>query len=296
MRFTSDDERLIATPNGAPDSLPRRKSRLVLVAVIAVFALAAVAAVWYVGQALMAPGGQSTGELPLLVADTSPVKARPDDPGGVEIQNRDKLVYKSFDGAAEEQPVEQLLPAPEEPMQKPVDPGPRAAPLVNETPETIFPKPTQNDAIATLAPAIAEPPVVSKQELPPPSETPKPKGDAASADPVAPREAPKAVEGATVAAPKETVAKASIGVPGGAIWLQLAALRDEAGAKAEWARLSTRHAAALGNLDNRIVRADLGAKGVWFRIQAGPFADRTSADTTCRTLVAEGANCKVVMP
>ncbi len=282
MRSTTEDERLVATPGGDRETPPPRKSRLVMVAVVAVLAIAAVAGAWYVSQALIDPGGQSAGELPLLVADASPVKARPDDPGGAEVANRDKYVYKTFVGKPEEQPVEQLLPAPEEPMAKPVDPGPPTVePLVNAAPETVFPKPTSDGSGETTVVDAAPTQSIKKEPLPPPT---------------APKTVAQAATSATKEATKETVKPTPVAQAAGPLWIQLAALRDEATAKAEWQRLATRHAAVLGGIKDRVVRADLGAKGVWFRLQAGPFADRASADSACRSLVAAGSACKVAAP
>ncbi len=53
---------------------------------------------------------------PLIKAPQEPVKVRPENPGGLQVPDRDKLVLKSIEGK-EEPKVEKLLPPPERPME-----------------------------------------------------------------------------------------------------------------------------------------------------------------------------------
>ena len=53
---------------------------------------------------------------PLIKAPQEPVKVRPENPGGLQVPDRDKLVLKSIEGQ-EEPKVEKLLPPPERPME-----------------------------------------------------------------------------------------------------------------------------------------------------------------------------------
>jgi len=45
-----------------------------------------------------------------------------------------------------------------------------------------------------------------------------------------------------------------------------------------------------------IVRADLGTRGVYFRLRAGPLKDRAAADALCRKLAGRKVGCIVVKP
>ena len=47
-------------------------------------------------------------------------------------------------------------------------------------------------------------------------------------------------------------------------------------------------------LVENVQRADLGAKGVFYRVRAGPLADRTAADELCVALKARDVGCLVV--
>lgn len=308
MTSTTRDERLIATPGeqrdrdgsdgleGGDPGAPRRGGpRLFTTFSVIVGVLALAAGGWYVSRALIEPGGQSTGELPLLVADTTPVKARPEDPGGAEIPNRDKYVYKSLDGDTAEQPVEQLLPAPEEPMAKPVDNGPLLEPLANTSLETMWARPAPEAPPAAEAlPAVEQPSSIERETLSPPEQT-APEGGAS--EPRAPKaDAPPKQSEAPVAASGQAPKEASLSPAAGGFWLQIAALGDEGAVGTEWKRLTKRFPAVLGKRERRVERVDLGAKGIWFRVHAGPWADRRGAAAACRSMVEQGGACKVIGP
>lgn len=58
------------------------------------------------------------GEPPVIAAETTPFKVRPENPGGMVIPHQDKLVYGRI-SPDQQQPVEHLLPAPEQLMAPP---------------------------------------------------------------------------------------------------------------------------------------------------------------------------------
>lgn len=79
---------------------------------VLVGAVIAGAAAWYV----FGPGGEaSRGQTPLIAAQPEPYKVRPENPGGLKIENQDKLVYERVGGGAPEPGVENILPPPERP-------------------------------------------------------------------------------------------------------------------------------------------------------------------------------------
>jgi sporulation related protein len=75
--------------------------------------------------------------------------------------------------------------------------------------------------------------------------------------------------------------------------IQLAALKSEAEANKAWTRVLAKHNDVLGALTVHIVRADLGSQGIYYRVQAGPFADKASAKAACDKLKASGQQCLV---
>lgn len=80
------------------------------------------------------------------------------------------------------------------------------------------------------------------------------------------------------------------------IRLQLAAVPNESDVAGEWKRLKKRIGAPLANLELHVERADLGSKGVFYRLQAGPFADRSAAAAACQDIKAAGGDCLIVGP
>jgi len=59
-------------------------------------------------------GGHGMENVPLIRADAGPIKVKPEKPGGMEVPDRDKLIYTQKRAA-----VEHLLPPPEKPMPRP---------------------------------------------------------------------------------------------------------------------------------------------------------------------------------
>jgi hypothetical protein len=78
---------------------------------------------------------------------------------------------------------------------------------------------------------------------------------------------------------------------------QLASSRSEENIWNDWSTYQARYADIFGDLDAQVQRAEVGAKKiVWYRLQVGPFASRSSASELC-TKIAErgvGAGCMPV--
>ena len=78
--------------------------------------------------------------------------------------------------------------------------------------------------------------------------------------------------------------------------IQLAAVRNASSAKKEWKRLRAQNMSLLGNLKLSVVRADLGAQGIFFRLRAGPIKTRVLAREMCRSLGKVSVGCLVIAP
>lgn len=72
--------------------------------------------------------------------------------------------------------------------------------------------------------------------------------------------------------------------------VQLGAVRTEEAAKAEWRRLQTKFRNQLGNLTVNVQKADLGARGIYWRIQGGPVSEAESK-SICDALKAAAQSC-----
>ena len=78
--------------------------------------------------------------------------------------------------------------------------------------------------------------------------------------------------------------------------IQLSAVRNEANAKSEWVRLVKKHSDVLGGLELVIQRADLGVKGVFYRVRGGWFANRGEAKAICTELAKRNVGCLIAKP
>ncbi|MEK9671240.1 MAG: SPOR domain-containing protein [Rhodospirillaceae bacterium] len=200
------------------------------------------------------------------------------------------------------QSAESLLPLAPPPAPKPVEPKPKgkSVPEVNvasapkslpvPSPPTTAGGPVRLDPKAVKAPepaAVIAPPAPPKplEPVSPPVRTtgaPKNLGVA----PAAP--SPQTPATQTTATQKSAVQKG---------WqVQLAASRAAAAASAEGERLKKKFEDVLGKYRVAVVRADLGAKGVFYRIRLGPAADKDQARAVCAKLSARGQGCLVVAP
>ena len=126
--------------------------------------------------------------------------------------------------------------------------------------------------------------------------------DIAAAVPEPGREAEKANDGLTTASLRPTsllphpTSQAPLRQPGTKVpyRLQLGAFRDEATAAEEWNRISRSAEAVVGAYEHFVQRADLGERGVFYRLRAGGFEGIGEARAACKALEARKIACVVV--
>lgn len=75
--------------------------------------------------------------------------------------------------------------------------------------------------------------------------------------------------------------------------VQLGSVQSETAARQEWTKLQRRHASLLDDKDLDLQRADLGAKGIYYRVRAGAFNTKAEAHAFCQKLKAAGQACLV---
>jgi cell division septation protein DedD len=96
-----------------------------------------------------------------------------------------------------------------------------------------------------------------------------------------------------------TVARAApagaavVSASGGGYSVQVSSQRSEAEAQAAFRELRAKFPNQLNGREPIIRRADLGAKGTYYRALVGPFASMEAAAGLCSGLKAAGANCLV---
>jgi sporulation related protein len=232
---------------------PRRRWPTAVMTVVTMAVFAG--GLWYFYHlGVRQPAPGPAGEVPLIRADDKPMKVKPDQPGGMPVPDQNVSVYEPKAGPT---PVEKFVPPPEQPM----------------------PRPAPAQAAAPSSPAGAPTPAA-------PAATPVPQQQAAATPaPKAPKPAPA----------KETpaAAPAKNAVPSGPVRLQLASLRTPEAAKEEWSRLKREHPELLGNLTAVAVKADLGDKGVWYRVQTQVFDNAAAAERVCADLKKQNVGCSL---
>lgn len=188
---------------------------------------------------LYTPGVRDRSDPPRITADNTPFKVAPEDAGGAQTPNQDKVVFDVMDGqspgadatpnAAPEQPIKIKAP-------KPVVKTPAATPITSN-PVQVETRPT------TPAPSR---PIVT---------TPAAKGSD---------------------------------------WVvQVASTRSQDDARAVWVGIQRKFPGLASGRYGDVVRADLGAKGIYYRTRVAGLADKASAQSLCNSFKASGQSCFV---
>ena len=71
-------------------------------------------------------------------------------------------------------------------------------------------------------------------------------------------------------------------------------MKSEDGARNEWARMQRAHPDLLADLELTLQSADLGERGVFYRIRTGPFPNRATAQDMCWQIKAARLDCLVI--
>ena len=113
----------------------------------------------------------------------------------------------------------------------------------------------------------------------------------ANNDPLpAPAAAPSAPP--RVAAPTSRAASAPAS-GGGSYLVQVSSQKSEADAETAYRGIQSKFSGVLGSQPHTVRRADLGAKGVYYRAMVGPFGSREEAVQLCSSLKQAGGDCVV---
>jgi cell division septation protein DedD len=230
-------------------------------------------------------GVRSNGAgIPSVIADAQPYKRTPEDRGGVAVPGTDKRFYDQMDasnrpevagsavadldGASSDEflqggPPIELRPGVESGMDDGVDPE-------NGMPNVLA------DQVRALANLDGRP-----------ADDPEDAVDVASVNPVPMPITPRAIR------PSQSRSTFDFSA-GGAFLVQIAAFRSEEAAEAAWRKASASRPDIYQGAEKHIQRADLGAKGVFYRLRVGAFAERSQALDFCTALKSAGENCIVV--
>jgi tetratricopeptide (TPR) repeat protein len=97
-------------------------------------------------------------------------------------------------------------------------------------------------------------------------------------------------EVAEAVAPEEPTTDAATAAPAGAWTVQIASAASEDAAWSTWKKMKARNK-SLSSQEAHVVRADLGKKGVFYRVRLGGYDDQKDAGKACAKLKSKGVNC-----
>ena len=237
---------------------------------------------------------QANESVPIVRADAGDYKTTPVDAGGMEIPYRDSTVFSSVDG--DDGQTENLL----------ADESSNEEPMAKE--ELFAGLNTQTEQVVETAAEGAEvkDTLIAMQKVEPvlaPTDKDLVQEAIGTADTAAVAKAPEKVEPvvakvakeeAKVVAKTETAAgsTAAKAVTPGGYFVQLASVKDNSGAASEYKKMQVKYN-ALNGVDFRTQKAELGSKGTFYRIQAGPMS-KDSAASICSSIKSSGGSCLVV--
>ena len=297
------------------DDPPRRSRGSGLVTAVILIGCAMLGTAGAYGYRTYSSGSGST-QAPVIIADSSPNKIVPAEP---KSRSQDRIGGQGSDErlvSREEQPVA-LQPPGTGAVPRVVFPSPvQSSPTTTGTtspPNASFdqPKPIRTVPIRPEGNDNSGRPFAEEPSRTPPNTKTAPNTRTAVTPPSPPppaqraptRDQPLSLDPAAPPAPRETAAPAPrvAAVPpnggnagtasnGGGFIVQVSSQRSEADAQASYRALQSKYS-LLKSHQPIIRRADLGAKGVYYRAMVGPFESGDEAVQFCNGLKQAGGQC-----
>lgn len=251
-----------------------------------------------------------------LAPGTATIKIAPDDGAPVEIEGQENTAYNPMNQGSDGNKVVEITPPPEVPIKPetggilkvlPPDapPGEAAAAATEEgAAAEAGATPEAGGAKAENLIAVPEFPAVD----------PAAATDGGKIPETAAAEVPKKPEtmvetaqaGTTIGSPASKILgpaqpRAELGTTAfrtmaGVYRVQVASAKSEGLAEREWKSQVNKFPDVLATLSLTVQRAIVKDRGTFYRVQGGPFPDRSAADSVCRKLKSRGQDCLVVRP
>ncbi len=216
---------------------------------------AAVLGLGYAGYSMLNRGPRV---VPVIEADSRPIRVRPDNPGGMQVAGAEEQILGGDDSGK----ADMMAPAPEVPQPQILRAQIQAA--RQPVPPPVAPALPPAQPVSLSAPLAPLPAVIS----------------------AAPEQRPAAL--AKPLAPVRPPAPLAAGGPE----VQLAAMDSEAAAMAEWQRLAKKMPELLGTRHPAVLRTDREGK-TFYRLRTSGFSDVAQATTFCTQVKAKGAGCSI---
>jgi hypothetical protein len=224
----------------------------IFVGVFAVVAFGAI--IWFSSEKGTIIGGAE--ELPVVKSNDTPIRIKPNEPGGMKIPHQDKLVLKELvEGEQGDKAImEQLLPRSELPI---IIPSSKKPADITKEPKKKIISTDSNEKRNKL---------LSKREI--------------------------LAKTITSNNKKVKIKKITTGkkIKSGKYKIQLASVRTEKAARTVWKAYKVKHKLLLNQLELVIEKVDIKGKGVFFRVQGG-MVEKKFARKACMALLREKQAC-----
>lgn len=204
---------------------------------------------------LLLKGPIENDEVVTIAPTQKPVKVRPENPGGMQIPDQDKVIYSRLTQDTIPAKVEKLFPEEEKPVM-PV--------ITEEIPE----EKTETDEEVKVVqgePLAVEENLIVQEEKVEEKEPQKPE-------------------------PKKTLPPKTETVKGE--WkVQLFSSTDKAKVEKQWKSILQKQKALVSNMPMQIVPAEIPGKGTFYRLKVGAFETREMANALCVKLKKQKQDC-----
>ena len=210
-------------------------------------------------------------DLPLVKAENSPIRVKPDNPGGLEVPNRDRLILKNLETANPSKlgVPEKLIPRAESPIF-----------TNNKEPSLAAP---DNEKISKDKEVEQKQEKIKTSKLKrKTSELKKLEGYNKEQDEKRQKNKPLTIE-----TKQEVISKAATHR------VQLASLAKQKAADQFWKQMKKKHPTLFGEMLGRIVKIKLKSKGTFYRVQ-GDAISRNTAEKICKIMKTKKQACLVV--
>ncbi len=203
---------------------------------------------------LLLKGPIENDEVVTIAPTQKPVKVRPENPGGMQIPDQDKVIYSRLTQDTIPAKVEKLFPEEEKPVM----------PVITE--EKI-----EEDTEQEEVKVIQGEPLAVEEKIIVPEEKVEVK------EPV--KAEPQKTE-----QPKAKVQKGE--------WkVQLFSSTDKSKVEKQWKTISQKQKALVSNMPVQIVPAEIPGKGTFYRLKVGAFETREMANALCAKLKKQKQDC-----
>ena len=210
-------------------------------------------------------------DLPLVKAENSPIRVKPDNPGGLEVPNRDRLILKNLETANPSKlgVPEKLIPRAE-------------SPIFTNNKESSLGAPDNKKISKDKGVEQKQEKIKASKLKRKSSELKKSEGYNKGQDEKRQKNKPLTIE-----TKQEVISKAATHR------VQLASLAKQKAADKFWKQMKKKHPTLFGEMLGRVVKIKLKSKGTFYRVQ-GDAISRNTAEKICKIMKTKKQACLVV--